>query len=185
AATGLVIAIGVGTLVGSFVGGLLGQRLFNRRPGYLPLFCAITTIAAVGPMALLISFPAGPSAAAGATAIALVTGLLAGCVISNVNTMMINVNPPERRGAAFALLNLFNDLGRGLGAWLVGTMAASMGRVTAFHLANLLWIPCGLALFALARLLPREQAAVQARLQVMVARERGPVVDPAPKSRAS
>lgn len=184
-ATGLVMATGIGTMVGSFAGGLIGQRLFNRHPRYLPLFCAITTTAAVGPMALLISFPGRPGAAAGAIAIALVTGLLAGCVISNVNTMMINVNPPERRGAAFALLNLFNDLGRGLGAWMVGTMAASLGRVTAFHISNLLWVPCGLALFALARLLPREQAAVQARLQAVVARERGAVVDPAPAFRAS
>lgn len=170
-ATLLVMAIGVAAISGGFVGGLLGQRLFNRSPRYLPLLCAVTTTAAVPPMALLISYPVGPEAGLGGpVAVAFVTGLLAACTGPNINTMLINVNPPERRGAAFALLNLFNDLGRGFGAWVVGSLAASLGRVKAFHIANLLWLLCGAALLSLVWLFPAEQAAVQERLRKLAGR---------------
>ncbi|MFO0577975.1 MAG: MFS transporter [Polyangia bacterium] len=175
-ATLLVMAIGVAALVGAFLGGLLGQRLFNRHPRYLPLLCALTTAGAVLPTALVISYPVRPGAGLlgliGPIAAGFASGLLAACTGPNVNTMLINVNPPERRGAAFALLNLFNDLGRGLGAWVVGSLAATLGRVSAFHIANLLWLVCGAALLSLVWLFPREQAAMQARLRELATRPR-------------
>jgi len=77
------------------------------------------------------------------------TGLLIAVTGPNVNTILIAVNPPQRRGSAFSLLNLFNDLGRGLGAWIGGSLAAHFGRVFAFHLANSMWLFCGLCLLAL------------------------------------
>lgn len=172
-ATLLVMAIGVAALGGAFLGGLLGQRLFNRHPRYLPLLCALTTAAAVLPTALVISYPVRPGTGLlGPIAAGFAAGLLAACTGPNVNTMLINVNPPERRGAAFALLNLFNDLGRGLGAWVVGSLAATLGRVSAFHIANLLWLLCGAGLLSLVWLFPREQAAMQARLRELAARPR-------------
>lgn len=172
-ATLLVMVIGAAALVGGFVGGLMGQRAFNRDPKYLPLLCAVTTVAAVGPMALLISYPAGPGTSLGGPiAVGFATGLLAACTGPNVYTMLINVNPPERRGSAFALLNLFNDLGRGFGAWVVGSMAAKLGRVPAFHLANLMWLLCAVALVSLVWRFPREQAAMQERLRELARRQR-------------
>ena len=54
----------------------------------------------------------------GSLTIPLLLGCLTGLLVSitgpNINTMLIAVNPPERRGSAFSLLKLFNDLGRGL-----------------------------------------------------------------------
>jgi len=164
-ATLLIMMMGAAAIAGGFVGGLMGQRLHNRGARLMPLMCAITTVAATVPMALLINYPVGPQTSlAGPCVVGVLTGFLAAMTAPNIYTMLINVNPPERRGAAFSLLNLFNDLGRGFGAWVVGGMAATLGRVTAFHVANLMWLGCGLALLALVWLFPREEAALQKRL---------------------
>jgi predicted MFS family arabinose efflux permease len=164
-ATLLVMAIGAAAILGGFAGGLVGQWAFNRSPRNLPLLCATTTLGGVLPMAALISYPAHPGMAlTGPLLIALATGTLAAVTGPNVRTMLINVNAPEHRGAAFSLFNLADDLGKGLGAWVVGALAAHLGRVPAFHIANLMWIFCGGVLLVLVRTFPRDQAALQAQL---------------------
>ena len=170
-ATLLVMAIGAAAIIGGFVGGLVGQRLLNVRTRYLPLLCALSTLLAVVPMAILISYPVAPGQRLGGPLlIGGLTGFLAAVTGPNINTMLQCVNPPERRGAVFSLLNLFNDLGRGFGAWVVGGMAASLGRVPAFHLANLLWLLCAGLLFVLFWVFPAEEAALQQHLRQLAKR---------------
>ena len=170
-ATLLVMVIGGAAIAGGFFGGQLGQRLHNRNPRLMPMLCTITTLLGIIPTAILISYPVRPGTSMiGPLAFCVLTGFFAAVTGPNVYTMLINVNPPERRGAAFSLLNLFNDLGRGFGAWVVGVVAASFGRVVAFHVANLMWLFCGGALFALVFLFPREEAALQEHLANVAAR---------------
>ena len=170
-ATLLVMAIGAAAIGGGFLGGVIGQRLLNWQARYLPLLCAVATLLAVVPMAILISYPVHPGQSlAGPLVVGLLTGLLASMTGPNIYTMLQCVNPPERRGAVFSLLNLFNDLGRGLGAWVVGGLAASLGRVPAFHIANLLWLLCSGLLLALVWVFPREEAALQQRLGTLAKR---------------
>lgn len=171
AATLLVMGIGAAAIGGGFVGGLVGQRLLNFRTRYLPLLCALSTLLAVVPMAILISYPAGPAhGLGGPLLIGVLTGFLAAVTGPNINTMLQCVNPPEHRGAIFSLLNLCNDLGRGFGAWVVGGMAASLGRVPAFHLANLLWLFCAVLLLLLFWVFPAEEAALQQGLRRLAKR---------------
>lgn len=173
-ATLLVMVIGGAAIAGGFIGGLIGQRAFNVAPKYLPLVCASTTLAGVIPMAILISYPVSPGASmVGPMTVGILTGVLIAVTGPNVYTMLINVNPPEHRGSAFSLLNLFNDLGRGFGAWVVGTMAASWGRVTAFHVANLMWVFCGAVLILMMRAFPQDEQEMQRKLAESSQRKRG------------
>lgn len=50
---------------------------------------------------------------------------------------------------------------------MVGGLAATLGRVPAFHIANLMWLLCGAALVALIFILPREERALQERLAAL------------------
>lgn len=173
-ATFLVMVIGAAAIGGSFCGGLLGQKLHSRSPRLQPLLCAISTTLGVPMMAIMINYPVHPGMSlAGPLSIAIATGFLAALTGTNLNAMLINVNPPSRRGSAFSLFNLFNDLGRGLGAWIVGGMAATLGRVTAFHIANLMWLICGALLATLVVFFPREEAAVQRELAELARRRAG------------
>ncbi|MBM2809534.1 MAG: transporter [Chloroflexi bacterium] len=164
-ATLLVITVGVAAIFGGFVGGLIGQYVFNRSSHYLPLLCGLTTLIGVIPTALLISYPAEPGTPIiGPLLVAVMTGLLVAVTGPNVRSILIAVNPPERRGAVFSLFNLCDDLGKGLGAWVVGGLAATMGRVPAFHIANLMWVFCGVVLLLAVRSFHRDEQAMQAQL---------------------
>lgn len=167
-ATLLVMTVGIAAIVGGFLGGLAGQRALNQKSRNLPLLCAVTTMLAVIPMAVLIEYPVRPGQSLlGPMLIGLLTGGLAAVTGPNVNTMLIAVNPPERRGSVFGFFNLCNDLGRGLGAWIVGGMAARLGRVNAFHIANLMWLLCAAVLFVLVFLFPKDERALQERLRAL------------------
>jgi MFS family permease len=168
-ATQVVIGIGAAAILGGFTGGLVGNRLYNRHPRYLPLLCAVTTFAAVIPMAVLIEYPAQTGVSDPAILPLLLTGAAAGfsaaMTSSNIRAILLNVNAPETRGSIFALYNLFDDLGRGLGPWFIAQLIAGLGRVRAFHVANLLWVVCGLLLLVMSRTFPRDEIALNQRLR--------------------
>jgi MFS family permease len=168
-ATQVVIGMGGAAILGVFLGGLLGNRLYNRHPRYLPLLCSVTTFAAVIPMAVLIEFPAQTGVSDPVILPLLLTGAAAGfsagMTVSNLRAILLNVNAPETRGSIFALYNLFDDLGRGLGPWFIAQFIASMGRVQAFHVANLLWVICGILLLVMSRTFPRDEIALNQRLR--------------------
>jgi predicted MFS family arabinose efflux permease len=168
-ATQVVIGIGGAAILGGFVGGLLGNRLYNRHPRYLPLLCGVTTFAAVIPMAALIEFPSQSGVSDPSILPLLLTGAAAGFAAamtsSNIRAVLLNVNAPETRGSIFALYNLFDDLGRGLGPWFIALLIASLGRVQAFHVANLLWVVCGVLLLVMSRTFPRDEIALNQRLR--------------------
>ena len=168
-ATTIVIGIGGASILGGFTGGMLGNRLYNRHPRYLPLLCAVTTFAAVIPTAALIQFPAQLGATDPSILPLLLTGAAAGFTAAmtapNIRAVLLNVNAPETRGSIFALYNLFDDLGRGLGPFFIGLLIASLGRVGAFHVANLLWVVCGVLLVLMSRSFPRDELALAKRLR--------------------
>ena len=62
-----------------------------------------------------------------------------------VKSTLQNVTEPQMRGMAFALLNTFDDFGRGLGpafvAWMIGKLD---GRTKAFNIGILGWVFCGI-----------------------------------------
>jgi predicted MFS family arabinose efflux permease len=176
-ATMLVILIGVAAICGGFAGGLVGQYLYNRSPRALPLLCGSAALLGVIPTAILISYPIEPGASiAGPLLVGVIAGLTVSAGGPNVRTMLIAVNAPQHRGAVFSLFNLFDDLGKGLGAWVVGGLAASMGREPAFHLSNLMWLFSGTVVLLTIRSFPRDERTVQ--LQLAASQEPAPQLEP-------
>lgn len=168
AATLIVMAIGGAAILGGFLGGLLGNRVYNHNPAWLPIYCGLTTLIGIVPTALLINYPPQTGVADPSLTLPMLYGLLCGFTIaitgSNVRAILLNVTAPDRRGSVFALYNLADDLGRGLGPWVIGLLVGVFGRVTAFNLANLFWVFCGFTLIYMSRTFPRDERALAERL---------------------
>lgn len=167
-ATLIVMVLGGAAIFGGYLGGLVGQRLYNRHPRYLPLWCGATTLVGVIPTLALLNWPAvAPGAEPSVTApllLGLATGFTVAITGPNVRAILLNVNRPETRGAVFSLYNLADDLGRGFGPVIIGALVGGFGRVGAFNIATGFWVFCGLVLIAMSRRFPRDEAALRAAL---------------------
>lgn len=163
AATLIVLAIGGAAIAGSFVGGLLGNWVYNRNSRNLPILCGIVTIAGVIPTAILINYPAqavGTSDVFGPIVFGALAGFLATMTAPNVRAMLLNVNSPETRGSIFALYNLADDLGRGLGPFFISALIIALDRQNAFNVSIAFWLLCGGFLLLLARTYPSDEQAL-------------------------
>lgn len=164
AATLIITAIGGAAILGGFLGGVLGSRLYERSPKYLPVFSGLTTIAGVAPIALLLNYPTQAGVADPSLLMPIVYGGVGGLLLAatapNVRAMLLNVNPADQRGTTFAFYNLADDLGRGFGPVIISALIVAAGRVWAFNVANLLWLICGLLLLVLTWTFPKDEAPI-------------------------
>jgi MFS family permease len=147
-ATLIVMTGAAATLAGSFVGGLIGNKIYNRNPRYLPLFIGVACIVGVIPMAFLLNYPSQvgvehPSMIV-PLALAFITGFIIIFPAPNIKAITLNVNSPETRGSILSMSNLFDSLGNGMGPALISLFIIAFGRVWAFNIANLFWIACGI-----------------------------------------
>lgn len=164
-ATLLVMAVGGAAITGGLVGGLVGNRLYNRNPAYLPILSGVAVLIGIAPTLVMVNYPAHagpePPAMAAPMALSALTGFIISMASSNVRTMLVNVNAPETRGSIFGIYNLADDLGKGLGPWVISLLVASLGRAAAFNVATCFWLLCGAVLLASARTFPRDERALQ------------------------
>ena len=125
-ATLLVAVFGVGCACGGVIGGYWGQILQSRNRSYLPLFMSVTTFIGIVPFLLLLD-----STFTHAGFLAITYSFLGGCIESlpsvNVRPCLINVNPPETRGAALTAANLIINVARGVGPSFITLMSAAFG----------------------------------------------------------
>ena len=173
-ATWLVMGIGASAIGGGLAGGLLGNRLYNKNPMYLPILSGAAVLVGIVPTLVMINYPAHTGGGPPPIALPLFIGALTGFVISipsaNVRAMLVNVNAPETRGSVFGLFNLADDLGKGLGPFLIGPMVVALGRHGAFNFAASLWVVCGIVLLASTRSFVRDQRALEEELAARAAR---------------
>jgi MFS family permease len=143
-AAGMVTLAAVGVFVGTFFGGIIGQWLYNRRKKLQPIFCSVTTMLGVIPSLYLLQ----ADAIAGTplfVVLNIFTGFLISLTGSNVRAILINTNPPRNRSAVFAVYNLTDDLGRGLGPAISAVFLTMIpDRTLALSISILFWIPCSL-----------------------------------------
>ncbi|MGE5574362.1 MAG: MFS transporter [Bacteroidota bacterium] len=153
-ATMLTLVLGLGATAGGLLGGWAGDRIFRRSPRALPLFCAGAVLAGVAPGYMIMTMHLTPAMGSHAMAMPLVASFLTGVIVTipsaNIKAMLINVNPPERRGSVFGLHNITDSLGRGIGPFLGGMLIRSHGYLYAMLFAVFMWIPCAVLYGAMA-----------------------------------
>ena len=146
-ATGVTLWFGVGAAVGNIAGGVLGQRLYNGNKRHLSYLMGVTTVLGAAPMMWVVNMSAGflesPAGKAWATLSVLASGALTCVTGANVRVLIVNANTPEVRGTVFSIFNLSDDLGKGLGPFVVSFLIVLVGRVSAFNIAMLMWVVTG------------------------------------------
>lgn len=156
-ATNLMLLVGIGMIFGGLFGGFWGDRLHRRSKKYLPMFCGITTLVGIAFFYIMFHYPVPRPAGAAQMIIPLIIGILAGVFItmtsSNIRAIVLNVNPPENRGAMMSLFSVTDSIGRGVGPYLGGVMIGVFGYVLTMDIATFFWIPCALVFLLL--MMPR------------------------------
>ena len=157
-ATLVITLIGGMTLLSSLIGGFVGNKLYEKNPKYLPLFCGISTILGVIPTAFLINAPMRTDQNETMLIVyAACTGLLIAMTAPNMKAILMNVNSPFSRGTVFSLYNFADDLGRGFGPFIIGNIFIYyFGRNMAFNIANAFWFICGCLILLMFWTFPKE-----------------------------
>jgi MFS family permease len=163
AATLVLAVFGVGCMVGGIGGGVLGQRLYNRRKAYLPLFMGLSTLLGVGPMLYLINAEYG-GAIEWVYIMAFLAGMTSTVSGSNIRAVLVNVNAPETRGTVFGFFCIMDDVGKGFGPFLAAALISRYGRRRAFSGCTWLWALCAAFLLGIAFTIERDEFRLQQRL---------------------
>jgi len=164
-ATLIVMAGGAAVLAGSFVGGLIGNKIYNKNPRYLPFFIGFSCIAGVIPMAFLINYPSQAGVHDPSVIVPLLLAVITGFTVilpaPNMKAITLNVNSPETRGSILSLSNLTDSLGQGFGPAVISLFIVAFGRTMAFNIANSFWVLCGLLQLLMVVTFPKDEQALK------------------------
>lgn len=172
AATTVFFVFGLGNIVGTMAGGVVGGRLYRRSPGLVPVFAAVTTAAGAGLATALFAAPGlgtGPGGFWMLVGFGLLTAVAVSLTGPNSKMMLMDVNVPENRGAIFSIFNLTDSLGTGVGRAVSGWLAGLFGMGAALTASALFWLPCALFLLALIGRFPRDVARLHAEMRAVAA----------------
>mmetsp|Transcript_772 Transcript_772/g.1314 ORF Transcript_772/g.1314 Transcript_772/m.1314 type:complete len:836 (-) Transcript_772:91-2598(-) len=167
ASTILIVWFGLGSAAGGVIGGTIGTKLQRINRAFLPLFMALSTALGIVPFLGLLDLKLN-----GASFLAVFLAFIGPCVANlpsvNVRPCILNVNPPETRGAAMTAANLMVNVGRGAGPSII-TLSQQFFYATRQYSFNLslivFWSLTTLLLIILAKTLPYDQDAMDAELE--------------------
>lgn len=164
AATTVLMLFSIGYGAGLFVGGAGGKMLYKIDVRLPALLAGGTAIVGCFPFWYLINgvdvYTPFPIVAASA----MMTGLGSAPTGPIIKATLTNVTLPRARGQAFALFNLFDDFGKGLGPFFVSLLIVRFGRTLAFNIGVLGWIVCGIANLAIFFTVAHDEHEVQTML---------------------
>lgn len=150
-ATTVVLFFGFGNFLGMVIGGTGGDFLYKKNVRYPSILSGSMAILGCFPFWILLNTTKirDDNISLGLEIRILTTAVLAG-IGSGVTGPIVkatlqNITLPHSRGQAFALLNTFDDFGRGLGPVFVAGLIISLGgRQIAFNVGVGGWIICGI-----------------------------------------
>lgn len=167
ASTILIVWFGLGCAAGGIIGGTIGTKLQRINRSFLPLFMALSTALGIIPFLGLLDLKLN-----GASLLAIFLAFIGPCIANlpsvNVRPCILNVNPPETRGAAMTAANLMVNVGRGAGPSII-TLSQQLFYATRQYSFNLslivFWSLTTVLLIILAKTLPNDQDAMDAELE--------------------
>jgi len=167
ASTILILWFGFGCAAGGIIGGYIGTKVLKVNRALLPLFMSFSTVLGIAPFLGLLDLKLS-----GGSLLAIFLAFTAPCIANlpsvNVRPCILNVNPPETRGAAMTAANMMVNVARGFGPSLVTLSQRYLGasRQYSFNLSLIVfWSITAVLLLILARTLPHDQDAMDAELE--------------------
>ena len=180
-ATFMVVCFGIGCAFGGVLGGIVGQRIYDWRRSWLPLYMAASTMLGILPFLFLLNTHFTNAHGPMGLFLTISGGLIANLPSVNSRPCLINVNPPESRGAALTASNVLVNLGRGLGPSAVTLLVSicKVDRQFAFNVTLIVfWSISALQLVFLSRTLPQDQDAMESELAAYAMLAMGDVPEP-------
>ncbi|CAD7944940.1 unnamed protein product [Amoebophrya sp. A25] len=153
---------GVASLALTFLGGMLGQRMYETNKNHFCRFLAVAVAAGVFPFLILTNLSASLIAnqeTGRCTFLSLVlacAGGLVGIAGPNVRATLMHLNPSSARGTVFSALTLCDDLGKGFGPFVIVILISIFGRRIAFSIAFCFWFIASFMLYNLKTHLQRD-----------------------------
>ena len=161
-ATSVQNLVGLGAILGTVVFGILGDRLYRRRPRNVPLMCGAGILLGALPFAMIFNVSPQVVGLGSFMGIALLGGFLAACAGANIKAILMNVNPAKDRGSVFGFLSITDAIGPGLGPFVGTLFFGWFGFNGGMNFSILWWIPCGLAFFAAAAFIEADRRRARA-----------------------
>jgi predicted MFS family arabinose efflux permease len=154
---------GISGLCSSLIGSAVGQSIYNRNRSKLPSFVAACIAFAATPMLTLVL---SPGSVFWTIPLAMLGGVAA-CAGPNLKGMLMNANPSTDRGTVFALFNLIDNMGKGIGPSVLVSITWISGgnRRIAFAVAFSLWFVGAWIANQLSKCLNEDTLAVEIKQQ--------------------
>lgn len=115
-ATTLIGLFGAGSAFGGLFGGFIGAKLYVSNRMFLPLFMGVSMgVSALLMKELLLLDLSDSINIQFAIPVLILSGSFAAVNGANIRVIVLNMTSPEARGAAIAVLNFVNCIGRGIG----------------------------------------------------------------------
>lgn len=167
--TVLLIILGIGTVLGKFVGGYLGNKLYLKKRNYLPILCGLSQFIGVVPILITLFWPGKVNPTFIDILPPSIFGFIGAFFISfagpNVKAMLMNVNLPEQRGAISSVFNLTDSIGAGFGPFIGGLISQARDLDFALKVSSLFWIPCGILFFVVAIFINRDVEKLREKME--------------------
>jgi len=173
-ATFVFLVFGIGSILGTIVGGWIGAKLYKKSKPSVPIFCAVTTALGVWLTVLTVDYSAVGSKGLLILAIlGLVAALMDSLTGPNVKFMLLNVNEPQDRGRIFSIFNLTDSLGTGVGRWIGGSFSVLLGSLgAAMRVSAYFWFGCSVFLFLLTFYFAKDVQTLEQKM-VALGQEKG------------
>ncbi len=173
-ATFVLLILGISTVIGTFIGGFVGDYFERKTRGGRAVIVGISIFIGFFAVLFLIIYPLPSNLSIVDWIILSIYAVFILQFVSiaspNVPAMISQVNLPEDRGTVFGFFYILNNVGNSIGPLLGGILintfelmgnAKSLSYEYTLIIGVLFWIPCGLTWIWLKRTYPRDMDNVE------------------------